>query len=54
MEPTWRAILREVLVAHQHRMDSSCICGWAELGLMHPNHVIEEFEKALTEEGIVL
>ena len=27
-----------VLIAHQRRDNSSCLCGWAKLGLSHPLH----------------
>lgn len=28
----------KVLVAHQRRDNSSCLCGWARLGFSHPTH----------------
>jgi hypothetical protein len=32
------AAVTKVLVAHQRRDNSSCLCGWARLGFSHPTH----------------
>lgn len=37
-------VLVEVLTYHQHTATSSCICGWAELGRSHPEHVAHIYE----------
>jgi hypothetical protein len=29
-----------ILVKHQRRNISSCLCGWAELGKSHPRHQV--------------
>jgi hypothetical protein len=39
-----RELLVEVLTYHQQRSDSSCICGWARLGALHPEHVADAYE----------
>lgn len=36
---TYRRLAAAVLVAHQRRDDTSCLCGWAELGRSHAEHV---------------
>lgn len=35
-----------VLVAHQRRDISRCLCGWAELGKSHPGHQVEMLREA--------
>jgi hypothetical protein len=40
----------EVLVVHQRRNASSCLCGWAELGRSHANHQAD----ALREAGLLV
>lgn len=48
--PIRRRLMRQlavaVLVAHQRRDDESCLCGWAELGRSHPEHVVTVLEAA--------
>lgn len=39
-----RAHLIQVLIYHQPTNTSGCICGWAELGKSHPEHVVHVFE----------
>lgn len=39
-----------VLVYHQRKDISGCICGWAVLGASHPNHVLDEYEKEMAED----
>lgn len=36
-----------VLVDHQRKDITGCICGWAELGQMHPRHVLEKLIELL-------
>jgi hypothetical protein len=40
----------KILIDHQRRDFSGCICGWAELGKSHPGHQVA----MLREGGIVL
>lgn len=47
--PYNREVLVNTLVYHQHREDSSCICGWAELGRSHPEHVADVYESRWKE-----
>ena len=35
-----------ILVAHQRRDISSCLCGWAELGKSHPGHQVAMLREA--------
>lgn len=37
--------VESVLIAHQRKDISSCLCGWAELGRSHASHVHRELEK---------
>lgn len=39
-----RERLIEVLIYHQRRDIGSCLCGWAELGKSHAEHVVNIFE----------
>lgn len=41
------AVMHDVLVYHYRKNDSSCGCGWAELGHSHPKHVIEVYEASV-------
>lgn len=36
-----------VLVNHQSTSTSGCICGWSELGKMHPRHVLDKVVELL-------
>jgi len=36
----------EVLIAHQRKDISGCICGWSELGRSHPRHQVEMIKEA--------
>jgi hypothetical protein len=47
--PYDRSVLVDVLVYHYRRDDSSCGCGWAELGRSHPEHVADVYEMAVRE-----
>lgn len=38
---TYQRLAAAVLVAHQRRDSGSCLCGWAELGRSHADHVAE-------------
>jgi len=31
-----------LLAHHQRKNITGCICGWAELGQMHPRHVLQQ------------
>ncbi len=42
-----RGVLIDVLVYHWRRENSSCGCGWAELGRSHPEHVVNVYEESL-------
>lgn len=35
-----------VLIAHQRLDIRSCLCGWAELGLSHAAHQVDELRRA--------
>lgn len=35
-----------ILVAHQRRDISGCLCGWAELGKSHPAHQVAKLREA--------
>jgi hypothetical protein len=48
MTPYDRDVLVSVLVYHYRRNDSSCGCGWAELGRSHPEHVANVYEASVT------
>lgn len=45
-----RSVLVEVLVYHYRNNDSSCGCGWAELGRSHPEHVATVYEESVLTE----
>jgi hypothetical protein len=45
--PAERELLVAILVAHQRRDISGCICGWSVLGASHPEHIADMFEAAL-------
>lgn len=36
---TYRRLAAAILVAHQRRDISGCMCGWSELGRSHAAHV---------------
>lgn len=38
-----------VLVNHQRKDITGCICGWAELGEMYPRHVLEKLVELLED-----
>ncbi len=40
-----RDVMTAVLVAHQRHRSDACLCGWAELGKSHAEHVATEYEK---------
>lgn len=42
-----REVLVEILVYHYRRDNSSCGCGWAELGRSHPEHVANVYEDSI-------
>lgn len=42
-----RSVLVDVLVYHYRKNDSSCGCGWAELGRSHPEHVADVYEMSV-------
>ena len=44
MDGTYRRLAEAVLVAHQRRDITSCLCGWAELGKSHAAHVAAVLE----------
>lgn len=44
--PTPDDIATAVLVAHQRRDISGCICGWAKLGASHPAHQVAMLRSA--------
>lgn len=39
-----RSILVEVLIYHRPKQDSSCHCGWAQLGRSWPEHIAHVYE----------
>lgn len=39
-----RERLIDVLIYHRPKQDSSCHCGWAELGRSWAEHVVQVFE----------
>lgn len=43
---TWRRLAAAVLVAHQRRSSSECLCGWDRLGASHAEHVAEVLDAA--------
>lgn len=43
---TYRRLATAVLVAHQRRDATSCLCGWANLGHSHAEHVAEVLDQA--------
>lgn len=45
--PYDREVLVEILVYHYRKNDSSCGCGWAELGRSHPEHVANVYEQSV-------
>ena len=45
--PYVRSSLVEILVYHYRKNDSSCGCGWAELGHSHPEHVVNVYEMSV-------
>lgn len=44
-----RERLVDVLVHHWPTQNNGCLCGWAELGRSHPEHVATVYEQAVTE-----
>ena len=43
---THRWLATDVLMTHQRRDSSSCLCGWSDLGKSHPEHVAAALEQA--------
>lgn len=47
----WKALMAEVLVAHQRTSPQYCRCGWGDLGKSHADHkadaILDAFEKFL-------
>lgn len=35
-----------ILIAHQRKSYSSCICGWRKLGASHAGHQVEKLKEA--------
>lgn len=51
--PYDREVLVTVLVYHYRNDNSSCGCGWAELGRSHPEHVANVYEQSIrAREGV--
>jgi hypothetical protein len=42
----YQRLAAAVLVAHQQREDSSCLCGWRELGRSYADHVAQVLSDA--------
>lgn len=40
-DDTYRRLAAAVLVAHQRRDSTACLCGWSELGHSHAEHVAQ-------------
>ena len=45
-EPTYRNLTAAVLVAHQRVNLTACLCGWADLGRSHADHVARVLDHA--------
>ena len=43
---TYRQLAAAILVAHQRYDITSCLCGWAELGRSHAEHVASVLDNA--------
>lgn len=43
---TYRRLAAAVLTAHQRYTSDGCLCGWAELGRSHADHVAEVLDAA--------
>jgi hypothetical protein len=41
-----RQLAEEILIYHQRKDITGCICGWAELGKSHPGHQVEMLTRA--------
>lgn len=46
MDTTYRNLATAVLIAHQRKDITSCLCGWAELGKSHAAHVASILDAA--------
>lgn len=42
-----RNALMTVLAYHRPNDDSSCLCGWQDLGRLHPAHVADVYEQTV-------
>lgn len=46
-----RDVLVNVLIYHQRSSLRSCRCGWNILGASHPEHIADEYERAIARRG---
>lgn len=49
--PYVRSVLVQILIYHYRKENSSCGCGWSELGRSHPEHVVDVYETSIRDLG---
>jgi hypothetical protein len=42
-----RKVLIEVLIYHQRKNVTYCMCGWSELGRSHAEHIADVYEQSI-------
>lgn len=45
--PYDREVLKQIVIYHYKRDIKGCVCGWAELGRCHSDHIADLYEESV-------